>query len=115
MKQVLFVVALWAPVVGWGQVLNGVDIGKMENVRYMEVVVSKVGGAFSKGYFAKADFGQGLKLGEEGFEENGEAKTFKSDIHVLNWLNGFGWKLIRDWNEGATRHFLVERAPPNGK
>lgn len=115
MKQVLFALALWAPVVGWGQVLNGVDLGQMPNVRYMEVVVTKAEGAFSKSRFAKADFGQGLKVGEKGFQEDGESKEFKSEIHVLNWLSGFGWRLIRDWNEGMSRHFLVERTPPEGK
>lgn len=110
MKQVFFIMALVAPVVGLCQKMNGMDLSKMADLKYMEVVVSKV--PFSKTYFAKADFGQGLKVGEHGFEdEEGKDKSFKSEIHVLNWLWGYGWDLVRDWQEDDVRKFLMERAP----
>lgn len=113
MKQVIFLVVMWWPVMGWGQVVDGVDLGKMENLKYMEVVVTKT--PFTKSYFAKADIGQGLKVGEHGFEEDGKDKDFKSEIHVLNWLWNQGWDLVRDWQEGEVRHFLMEKAPPENK
>lgn len=112
MKQVLLVMALLAPVVALSQKMNGMDLGQMSDVKYMEVVVSKV--PFSKTYFAKADFGQGLKTGEHGFEdENGKDKEFKSEIHVINWLWVLGWDLMRDWQEGEVRHFLMQRGEAN--
>lgn len=108
MKNLIFVLALCAPVAGWSQMMNGMDLGKMDGLKYMEVVVSKT--PFSKTYFAKADFGQGLKPGEHGFQEDGKDKEFKSEMHVLNWLWVKGWDLVRDWQDGDVRHFVVERA-----
>lgn len=109
MKRILLFLALVAPCVGWGQMLNGVDIGKMTDLKYIEVVVSKA--PMSKNYFAKADIGQGLKMSDKGFQDDaGEGIDFKSDMHVLNWLWVRGWDLVRDWQEGEVRHFLMERA-----
>lgn len=96
------------------QTLNGMDLAQMPSVRYMEVVVTEKA-PFTKKYFAKADFGQGMKSVDKGFQEDGEEKEFKSEIHVLNWLSGYEWRLIRDWNDGPGRHFLVERTPDDGK
>lgn len=107
MKNLIFVLALCAPVAGWSQMMNGLDLGQMDGLKYMEVVVSRT--PFAKTYFAKADFGQGLKTGEHGFQEDGKDKEFKSEMHVLNWLWVKGWDLVRDWQEGEVRHFLVER------
>jgi len=107
MKKAICVLALLlAGLCASAQMLNGTDLGQLSDVKYMDVMVSKAG--FKSTYFAKADYGQGVKMSDKGFQdENGEPVDFKTPVHVLNWLSKYGWALHRDWEDGAVLHFLM--------
>jgi len=108
MKHLIFISCFFLPAILCAQKMNGVDIDKLTSINYMEVVVSKT--PFKSTYFAKADYGQGLKVGDHGFQdETGKDIEFKSEIHVLNWLSSYGWIYVKDWTDQNIYHLILYR------
>lgn len=96
MKQVLLFLALLAPCVGWGQMVDGKEIDKDPAVRYVKMNVADAGKFGKIMYRISLDYGQQTG-GNQNFtilDEKGDARVWYSEMEALNYMAGFGWILL---------------------
>jgi len=117
MKAILFFVALCAPWVGWGQVVDGVNLADKKEVEYLQLLGIDMG-IFKKKLTVIVDYGQKIKVFDTDTrvqDEKGDPIVFNSMVDALNHFNSHGWEFVtayaikNDGTTGSTYHYLMRR------
>lgn len=116
MKNLILFLALVAPVMGWGQTVDGVDLATHTGIDYVEIV------GFNQGLFKKkivviVDYGQKITAFESDTRVQGpEGKPiiFNSMMDAVNRFSGWGWQLMFAYDvnagqAGTVYHYVLRR------
>ncbi|HRI58348.1 MAG TPA: hypothetical protein PK228_01450 [Saprospiraceae bacterium] len=114
MKQVVFVLMLWAPVWVRGQTVDGVNLGEKKEVEYVELVgVAKM---FSQKITVRVDYGQKFDWDNDTKVDgpDGKAIVFNSMMDAVNRFSGWGWELMFAYDVstgqgGTVYHYVMRR------
>jgi hypothetical protein len=116
MKKIFIALFLSIPFFSFSQVVDGLDIGKMETIDYLEILGTDLG-VFKKKIIIQVDYGQKFKLGETDMTvegEDGKAIIFNSMMDAVNRFNNWGWELqfaynVSNGQGGAIYHYVFKR------
>lgn len=114
MKKLLFVLVVCAPWVGWGQIVDGVNIGEKTEVDYLEIVGTQK--VFSRKNVVSVDYGQKVDWDTDTRveDENGKVVSFNSMMDAVNRFSGWGWELMFAYDVstgqgGTVYHYVMRR------
>ena len=94
--------------------INGIDINKLDNVKYCQIVGYNVS-LFGKKIVITVDYGQKMKFGQpqQIAGQDGDYKTFNSMIHALNFMEENGWQYVNSYSitlsNSQVYHYLLKR------
>lgn len=115
MKAVIFLLALLAPVLGLGQVVDGVNVGERTDIDYVELVgVAKL---FSQKLTVRVDYGQKFSWDNDTRVEGPDGKpiVFNSMMDAVNNFSVWGWELMFAYDVstgqggGTVYHYVMRR------
>lgn len=119
MKNMLLLVALWAPVVLLAQTVDGVNLAEKKEVEYVEIMGLNQG-MFTKKLVVIVDYGQKIKAFESDTRvegDDGKPIVFNSMIDAVNRFSGWGWELmfaydVNSGSGGTVYHYVMRRKNP---
>ncbi|XOV66638.1 MAG: hypothetical protein ACFHU9_13510 [Fluviicola sp.] len=115
MKKLLLVLALGMFSFGGNAqvIVDGVDINKMEELQYVELVGQTRFINLTK-IKVFVDYGQNFSWRQQTIEDvNGERSSFNSMVDALNFMYENGWEFVSNYhidNDGSlTYHYILQR------
>ena len=114
----LFLLLLLLPVVGWSQIVDGVNIAKDTDVDYLEILGYNQG-VFKKKIVIIVDYGQKIKMFESDTRvegTDGSIIIFNSMMDAVNQFSKWGWELMFAYDVsteggGTVYHYVLHRKP----
>lgn len=120
MKTTLFILGLCIlPVAVWSQTVDGVDLGKIPSIQYIEILgVNK--GLFQKKIVVVVDYGQKIEAFETDTRvqgADGKPVVFNSMMDAVNRFYFWGWDLmfaydVSSGQGGTVYHYVLKRRMP---
>jgi hypothetical protein len=115
MKKLLLALALGMFSFGGNAqvIVDGVDINKMEELQYVELVGQTRFINLTK-IKVFVDYGQNFSWRQQTIEDvNGERSSFNSMVDALNFMYENGWEFVSNYhidNDGSlTYHYILQR------
>lgn len=117
MEKVMFLllVAVAVPVLGWGQTVDGINLGETKHIKYIEIVgMQKL---LSMKITIRVDYGQAFDWGKDSkVEKDGKNIVFNTMMDAVNRFNYWGWDLmfaypVSEGNAGSVYHYVMRRRP----
>ena len=100
MKHTLLFCLLFICQSSFSQNVDGFDLDKMDNIKYIKVRFIDAGKFGKILYRASVDYGI-IPEGKPTFQvkdSSGEFMLWKSDMEMVNYFASFGWKLLYERN-----------------
>jgi hypothetical protein len=113
MNRALMLALMLLPVMGWGQMVDGINLAETRNLQYVDIYMQQKGLSGNK-LVAAVEYGQEVGKYEAPprvLDESGKPMVFNSLIDALNMFSKWGWELISTYTSstGGALHAILKR------